>query len=59
MLPVPVHPHVEKLELYSLQMLDRLEEERVEVHLLLCGRCLQKTQDLEQQITLMRLALSE
>jgi hypothetical protein len=52
------HPPLEKLELYLLLLLDKAEIEEIEVHLLLCHCCQQRTADLEEQITVLCLALS-
>lgn len=52
------HPQEETLELYLLELLDEGDSEEIEIHLLLCPFCQQRTTEGEEQIAVIRTALS-
>ena len=52
------HPHLDDLEMYVLDRLERSQTHEIETHLLACARCEQITFELEDQIALIRLAMS-
>ena len=52
------HPSLEKLELYLLNFLNKSIVAEVELHLLFCDDCRQRTKELEEQMAVLRLALA-
>jgi Putative zinc-finger len=52
------HPFLEKLELYLLHFLNEADRTEIELHLLVCEGCQQRTRSLEEHIAVLQLALA-